>query len=231
MIAASATVQIIDPYLQATGRGMSFAPTMYNEREDRSAMAQETTAATDVEVVRRRFTVDEFHRMGEAGILDEDDRLELLDGEIVEMTPIGSRHAACVKRLIKRLGQRVGDVAILDVQDPVILSERTELYPDIVLLKPRADFYSESHPQPTDVLLIVEVADTTGRYDRRVKVPRYARAGIPEVWIIDLRARAIDVYRRPAAEGYRDITRVEPGQSLPIPQIPDQWIAVNEVLS
>ncbi len=209
---------------------MRFATTMYNGRGDRSAMAQATTAATDVKVVRRRFTVDEFHRMGEAGILDEDDRLELLDGEIVEMTPIGSRHAACVMRVSDVFWQRARAVAIVNVQNPVVLSERTELYPDTVLLKRRADFYSESHPQPTDVLLLVEVADTTGRYDRRVKVPRYAAAGIPEVWVIDLRARAIDVYRRPAAEGYAEHERVGPGQSLSIPQIAGQRVAVDEVL-
>ncbi len=230
MIAESATVQISDPYLQATSRGMCFATTMYNVRGDRILMARETLAATDVEVRRRLFTVDEFHRMAEAGILGEDDRLELVDGEIIEMTPIGSPHAGCVMSLNDVFSERARAVAIVNVQNPVILTERTELYPDVVLLKRRPDFYRKAHPRPSDVLLIVEVADTTLRYDRHIKVPRYARAGIPEVWVIDLRARAIDVYRRPAAEGYAEHERVGPGQSLPIPQVPDHRIAVDEVL-
>lgn len=184
----------------------------------------------ETQVLRRAFTVDEFHRMAEAGVLAEDDRLELLDGEIVQMTPIGSRHAGCVSRLSEWFGQRLHAVAIVSVQNPVVLSQHTELYPDIALLKRRPDFYSASHPQPGDVLLVVEVADTTGDYDRRVKVPRYARAGIPEVWVVDLRERAIDVYREAAGGEYRKHHRVGSGQSLVIPGVADQRIAVGDVL-
>jgi Uma2 family endonuclease len=111
------------------------------------------------------------------------------------------------------------------------LDEGTELYPDIALLERRPDFYSQSHPHPGDVRLVVEVADTTGEYDRRVKVPRYARAGVPEVWVVDLRARAIDVYRQPAGDEYRDERRAGPGESLAIPGVRDQRLAVDDVLA
>jgi len=182
-------------------------------------------------VLKRVFSVDEFHRMTEAGVFAEGDRLELLDGEIVRMTPIGSRHAGCVDRLSDLFWERCRAVAIVRVQNPVLLSQQTELYPDIALLKRRPDFYSESLPQPGDVLLVVEVADTTGDYDRRIKVPRYARAGIPEVWIVDLRDRAIDVYRQAEGEEYREQRRVGPGESLVIPGVADRRIAVDEVFA
>ena len=185
----------------------------------------------EAQVLKRLFSVDEFHQMAEAGVFGEDDRLELLDGEIVRMTPIGSRHAACVKRLNAWFAQRVRAGVIVGVQDPVVLSEGTEFYPDVALLQQRPDFYSQSHPRPSDVLLVVEVADTTGDYDRRVKVPRYARAGVPEVWVVDLRAHAIEVYRQPAGDAYRDVRRAGPGESLALPGVSDQRLAVDDVLA
>lgn len=134
-----------------------------------------------VQLLRRSFTVEEYHRMAEAGILREDDRVELLEGEIVEMTPIGSRHAACVDRL-NQLGVRgVGPRAIVRVQSPVRLGERSEPQPDLTLLRARPDFYAHAHPGPADVLLIIEVAEASADADRTVKMPLYARAAIPEV--------------------------------------------------
>lgn len=182
-------------------------------------------------VLKRLFTVDEFHQMAEAGVFGEDDRLELLDGEIVQMTPIGSRHAACVMRLNAWFSQVGQSRALVSVQGPLVLAEGTELYPDIALLRPRADFYGQSHPRPSDVLLLVEVTDTTGDYDRRLKVPRYARAGIPEVWVVDLRARAIDVYDRPMAGEYRGQRQVGPGDSLAVPGVSDRLLAVADILA
>ena len=118
--------------------------------------------------------------MAEAGILTADDRVELLDGEIVEKTPIGSRHAAAVDRLTNALTRTLADRAIVRVQNPIRLSERSELQPDLALLRPRPDFYEHAHPGPADVVLVIEVAETSGDVDRLVKVPLYARAGIPE---------------------------------------------------
>jgi Uma2 family endonuclease len=181
------------------------------------------------QVVRRLFTVEEFHQIAEGGIFREDDRLELVDGEIVEMTPVGRQHAACVKRVNEWCVTRVQASAIVSVQDPIVLNDRTELYPDLALLARRDDFYSDSHPGPADVLLVIEVADTTGRYDRGV-VPRYARAGIAEVWVVDLPARAIDVYRQPSGDAYRDTIRAVPGDVLEIPCTPGHRIGVDEIL-
>lgn len=183
----------------------------------------------EAQVLKRRFTVEEFHQIGEGGVFREDDRLELVDGEIVEMTPIGSPHAGCVMRLNAWFGRHAQAGAIVSVQGPVVLNDRTELYPDLALLAGRPDFYSQSHPGPADVLLVVEVADTSGAYDRGIKVPRYARAGIAEVWVVDLPARAVDVYRQPAADAYRDTTRAVPGEFLDVPGTSHR-IGVHDIL-
>lgn len=153
---------------------------------------------------RRRFTVDEYHAMARAGVLTDDDRVELLEGEIVEMTPIGAGHAACVKRLNRLLTKGSGDGAIVSVQDPVRLSTFSEPEPDLALLRPRDDFYAEGHPGPDDVLLLVEVAESSLTYDRDRKLPLYARSGVPEVWIVDLEGDRVEVHRAPSPEGYRE---------------------------
>lgn len=145
----------------------------------------------------RRLTADEFHRMAESGILEPGDRLELVAGRIVPMAPIGSLHAACVARLTRLLAALPDDV-ILWVQNPVRVDRHTEVVPDVTLLRARDDFYGASHPDPGDVLLLIEVADTTLDFDRRVKVPAYAAAGIPEAWLVNLPSRRIDVFRRPS---------------------------------
>src|SRR5712692_11691964 len=136
----------------------------------RSAMA--------IALTKRPCNVDEYHRMAEAGILTETDRVELIDGEIVEMTPVGSRHASVVKRLNALLTGRLGARAIVSVQDPIRLSKESEPQCDVVLLRPTPDFYAGSHPEPVDTLLLIEVADTSLPYDRGVKLPRYATARV-----------------------------------------------------
>jgi Uma2 family endonuclease len=133
---------------------------------------------------KRLFTVREFEQMDQAGIFREDDRLELIDGEIFAMAPIGSRHAACVRRLRRLSTPALGERALVDVQNPIVLHDRSEPLPDVILLQPRADFYAASHPWPSDVFLMVEVADTSLDYDQEVKVPAYARSAILEVWVV-----------------------------------------------
>jgi len=168
------------------------------------------------EPARRLFTVDEFHRMAEAGILGEDDRVELIEGELIEMTPIGSRHAACVNRLVKLLSSL--EAYLLSVQNPVSLDPRTQLQPDIALLKPRADYYASAHPGPNDVILVIEVADTSAATDREVKLPLYAKAGVPEVWLVDLPEGAVEVYQAPEGPIYRTAQTLHPGDpALPVP--------------
>src|SRR6184192_4545534 len=137
----------------------------------------------------RRFSVDEYDRMGRAGVFHEDDRMELLDGQIVEMSPIGPGHAGCVRALTSLLTRLVAGRALVSVQNPVRLGEHSEPQPDVALLVPRADAYRTAHPQPKDVLLVIEVADASLEHDRDVKVPLYAAAGVPEVWLVNLRGR------------------------------------------
>ena len=117
------------------------------------------------------FTVDEYHLMGEAGVLREDDRVELIDGQVVEMTPIGPRHAGCVNHLTRILSRHGADMAMVSIQNPLVLGERSEPEPDVALLQPRADAYRGKHPRPEDVLLVIEVADTSVEHDRSVKIP------------------------------------------------------------
>ena len=183
-----------------------------------------------VAVARRRFTVEEYHEMARAGVLTEDDRVELLAGEIVHMSPIGSRHAACVDWLNKVLGREIGDLAILRVQNPVRLSPYSEPEPDVALLKPRADFYARSHPGPEDVLLIIEVAETSVEIDREVKLPLYAEAGIPEVWIVDLQTQNVEVYRQPVERTYSVTETYTPADRLSSQAFPDASIALEELL-
>lgn len=160
------------------------------------------SAVLQAEVRRHRLTVDDFHRMGEAGIFRADERVELIDGEVIDMAPIGSNHAGTVGFLAKRLERAVGDSALVFVQNPLSLTASSEPQPDIMLLKPRADFYRSAHPRPEDVLLIIEVADTTLAYDRDIKVPLYARHAIPEAWLVDLENKRLHVFTSPSDTGY-----------------------------
>lgn len=154
---------------------------------------------------RYQITVDDFHKMGRAEIFGEDDRIELIEGELIEMSPIGSLHAGTVTQLSQLLSAAVANRAIVYVQNPILLGQYSEPEPDICLLRPRADFYKHSLPGPEDVLLVIEVSDTTVRYDREVKIPLYARHGIPEAWLIDLEKRQLEVYLNPGSDGYRQI--------------------------
>lgn len=184
-----------------------------------------------VQVQKRILTVQEYHRMGETGILQEDEHLELINGEIIQMTPIGSYHASCVAKLTRLLGQSVADSAIVWVQNPIQVGESSEPEPDIALLKPRLDFYAEHHPRPKDVFLIIEVADTSVEYDRETKLPLYAKAGIPEVWIVNLKGQCIEVYTELAEQEYEILKKFRRGKVITSTQLPELHIAVEEVLT
>ena len=184
-----------------------------------------------VQLLRRSFTVEDYHRMAQAGILSEDDRVELIDGEILKMAPIGSRHAGAVKRLLdKFIHLQVGRKVMLSVQDPIRLGEHSEPQPDLTVLKPRPDFYAKAHPEPADVFLVVEVAETSAAYDRDMKVPLYAEAGVPEVWVVDVAEAGIEVYREAAPEGYRVRQVVRRGQHLAPEAFPHLDVAVDDIL-
>jgi Uma2 family endonuclease len=150
---------------------------------------------------RHLISVDAFHRMGETGILGPRERVELIDGEIIDMSPIGVLHAAIVDVLARHFGRRAGESVFVRCQNPLRLDDISEPEPDIVILRPRADFYMTSHPGASDVLLVIEVADTSLAYDLGTKVPLYARHGIPEVWVIDAATRHTRVFRRPVGGG------------------------------
>jgi Uma2 family endonuclease len=181
-----------------------------------------------LETLKRRFTVEEYYRMAQAGILREDDRVELIQGEIVEMTPIGPRHADCVDRLTSYVARVLGDRVRIRVQGPIRLGPHSELQPDLALLRPRS--YAQAHPGPGEVLLLVEVADTSLDYDRTVKLPLYARAGIPAVWLVDLSNELIELHRLPGPEGFREVEQHRRGQLLSLEGFPDFAPTVDDVL-
>ena len=183
-----------------------------------------------VELLRRKFTVKQYHQMAEAGILTEDDRVELIRGEIVEMTPSGRRHAACVDRLNEMFILRLAQATIVRVQNPVELDDNSEPQPDLVLLRRRADFYEAGHPQAEDILLLVEVADTTVETDRDVKILLYANSGIAEVWLVDINAQCLEVYRQPSEKGYQIIQKYYRGQTVTIQAFSEVSFTVDEVL-
>jgi Uma2 family endonuclease len=161
--------------------------------------------AVDIERERRRFTIEEYERMAETGILTQDDRVELIEGEIVEMSPIGNPHAAFVANLNHLLVNAVGDRARVWVQGPVRVPPRSKPQPDLALLRPRS--YVRQGATTSDVLLVIEVSDTSLRYDRTVKLRLYARAGIPEYWIVDAKTETLEIYRSPIGERYADHLR------------------------
>ncbi|MDQ4067909.1 MAG: Uma2 family endonuclease [Actinomycetota bacterium] len=173
---------------------------------------------------RYRFTVKDYHRMAEARVFAPNDRVELIDGEVYDVAPIGSRHAASVKRLARVFHAGVRGRAIVSVQDPVELNERNELQPDVALLRPTPDDYAAHHPGPSDVLLVVEVADATVDFDRSTKVPLYLASGILEVWVVDLPSPRIEVFG--AGDG------VVHGWGHPLaPQaFPDLLVEVTEIV-
>jgi len=179
--------------------------------------------------LKRLFTVHEYHKMGEVGILTEDDRVELIEGEIVVMPPIGEGHFGRVNRFNDVFFAFRGR-AVIHVQNPVRLGLKNAPEPDIVLLKYREDFYSGKFPEPDDVLLLVEVADSSLGYDRNTKVPLYAKAGIQEYWIVDLIHGEILVHREPSKTRYRGIQNLKPGDTIAPLAFPDVALAIADLL-
>ena len=181
-------------------------------------------------VARRKLTVAEYHRMGEAGILTEDDRVELIEGELIAMPPIGSNHAGTVNRLARMLVLAVGDRSVVAVQNPVRLDKHSEPQPDFALLLPRADYYRSEHPRPADVLLLIEVAFSSLNYDRAVKRALYARHRIPEFWIVSLVTNEVEVCRAPEGEDYSLVSIVGRDGELEPVRLPGVIIPVATLL-
>lgn len=168
-------------------------------------------------LARKLWSIDEYELMIEKGVLNENTRVELIHGEIVEMAPIGLRHAACVIRLTALFQKALDETAMVSVQNPIKLHADSEPQPDLALLKRRTDAYATKRPTAEDVLLVVEVADTTLATDRTVKVPLYAEAGIPEVWLVNVDELTIEVYSGPAAGKYSSTTTARLGSTVTLP--------------
>jgi len=183
-----------------------------------------------VRVTKRQFNITEYYRMAEVGILSEDDRVELIEGEIIKMTPIRSRHAGCVSRLNALLNRLLSETAIVSVQNPLRLSNLSEPKPDIILLRPRNDFYSNAHRTPTDVLLIIEVSDTSLEYDRDIKIPLYATASISEVWLVNLIKDMIEIYREPQEGMYREVRYFTRGETVSPLFNPKLTLSVDSII-
>ncbi len=182
-----------------------------------------------VQTTRRPFTVADYARMRETGILKEDDRVELIDGEVRLMSPIGPLHAAIVNRLTAFISRHLGETVILSVQNPIQLHDYSEPQPDLALLQPRDDFYVHGHPRPDDVFLVIEIVNSSIDYDRDEKIPQYAEAGIAEAWLIDVNHQTIEQYTQPRSGGYRNklivaFDEIIIAQTLPQLQIPIERI-------
>ncbi len=171
------------------------------------------TATTEAILPLHLFNTEAYHRMGEAGLLDGQ-RVELLEGRIIDMSPIKPKHAGVVAFFIHYLSRQLSEDYIVNAQNPIALSDWSEPEPDVSILRYRADFYKRSHPQPEDIHLLIEVADTSLEKDQKVKLPLYAAAGIPEVWIVNLPQQQLEQYTEPAADGYRSIRIYRAGDRL-----------------
>lgn len=181
-------------------------------------------------VARRLLTVAEYHRMGEVGILTEGDRVELIEGELVAMLPIGSDHSGMVNALNRMLVMAVGERGVVAVQNPVILDDHSEPQPDFAVLRFRDDHYRRATPRPEDVLLIVEIANSSLNYDRAVKRPLYARRGIPELWIVNVAGQEVEVCRNPVGDRYETVSRAGRGDVLELSLLPGVTISVDALL-
>lgn len=181
-------------------------------------------------VARYHFTVDEYHRMGEAGVFAEGARVELINGEIVEMTPIGSRHAALVRSLDHWLQLWIGGELLVSAQQPVRIESDGEPVPDIAILRPREDGYSTSHPTGTDTRVVIEVADSSAMYDRNVKRRLYADGGVPEYWVIDLPRQSVAVFQSPRDGDFTEFHEYRGDESWISPGLGDREVTAATVL-
>jgi Uma2 family endonuclease len=178
---------------------------------------------------KHRFTVEQYYKMADVGILTIEERTELIEGEIIEMSPIGAKHAGSINRLNRKFSAIVGNQAIIAVQNSISLNGYSEPQPDLAILHWREDFYTQSLPTPSEIFLLIEVADSTLKYDREVKAPLYAKAGIPELWIVNLEAQVFEVYRQPSESGYQQMQIYAKGQTIQLEQLPNVEIEIDFV--
>lgn len=181
-------------------------------------------------IVRHKLTVTDYHRMAEVGILTPDARVELIEGEIIDMTPIGSKHGSVVDRLARLLDRAVGEQAIVRTQGSIRLNRYSEPQPDIALLRYRSDFYADSLPAAGDIVLVVEVAESTLNYDKDVKATLYAKAGIPEYWLIDIEQSQILTHQRPSGGVYGEIRSIAHPGVMPVRELEKVSIDLSDLV-
>jgi Uma2 family endonuclease len=181
------------------------------------------------QVTRWQFTADAYERMVETGILGKHDRVELIDGEVIAMSPIGPPHAGIVNRLNAILSRQLAGAAVVSVQNPIRLNDYSEPQPDLAILRPRDDFYAHAHPTPADILLLIEVADSSLEYDSSEKMPRYAQESIPEVWLIDVEKQLVTQYAHPLITGYRHQITLARGQIVVAQAVPGLEVAIDAI--
>ncbi len=179
--------------------------------------------------VRHRLSVDDYHRMAQAAVLAPDARVELINGEVIDMAPMGTRHRAAVMRMSQLLHDAVGHAAHVSTQLPLRLDAHSEPEPDVALLRPRSDFYAHALPNGADTLLVIEVSDTTLTYDTRIKAPLYSRASVPEVWVLDLTANVLRRYAQPQGDTFADVTVLAKAalHNLALPGLPGKSIDLS----
>jgi len=190
----------------------------------------QTTPAMVVNLAKHYFTVSEYERMGETGVFAPDARVELIEGEIVEMSPIGSRHAACVELVAETLTMQFQGKAIVRIQNPIVLNDFSEPQPDVAVLHFRTDRYRTAHPRPNEVLLVIEVSDTTYPYDRNVKIPLYARAGIAEALIFNLPEEEREYFSQPEAGTYQSRRVLKSGERFESAKVNGLTLDVDTIL-
>lgn len=176
------------------------------------------------------WSADEYERLAQMGFFKEDDRVELIRGEIVTMSPIGDRHSGCVNALDELLRDRLGKTVIIGVQNPVRLTNASEPQPDVSVLRRRADFYRKGHPTPSDIFLLIEVSDSTAESDEQIKVPLYAESGIPEVWVVDLKLGIVSQFAEPLYGKYRHVARARGGETVKARGLLNLELTVDEIL-
>jgi Uma2 family endonuclease len=184
-----------------------------------------------VQLLRKKFTVTDFQQMAESGIIKDQDRFELIEGELIDMGKIGTKHAAYVDRLNDLLRDKFGKRVLVRSQNPVELNNYSQPQPDLAIVTRKADYYETRHPQPDEIFLLVEVADSTLELDREIKVPLYAQSKIIELWLVDLNQQAIAVYRQPHFNHYQEQAIFTPGQTISPVLFPDVIIEVSEIFS
>lgn len=182
-------------------------------------------------IARRKFRVEEICKMVEVGILPEESGWELIDGEVIHRMTIGSKHAGTIIRLGKLFERKIGDKTLVSIQNPIHIDDYNEPEPDIAILKPREDFYAESHPLPDNILLLIEISDSTIKFDREVKKTLYAEAEIAEFWLVNLKDNTIECYSSPKNGNYRLAQILEKGETVKSGTIENLILNVEEILA